>query len=262
MGPQLACCCCDYDHKRCAEGCDRFCPCIAIYPTLCTSFLLLIAAAVFAVTFGAYAFISLRLSIFQFDWSQPWLVIINSSVLALVVTGVLLVISFSLWCVCSTPTRGVVYKSFILLFLFFAILALATVMVTSSLIIHGTNNSASAFSRELASVWVETVSDRNSTVACRIQSQLSCRGLEKGDCESGSTSANYSLCATVCRPEDVENGMTMFNSSFSYLGCRSQMASFFKRWNTILLAGIAVAFILALVAFFMTCASVSFQDEK
>lgn len=110
-------------------------------------------------------------------------------------------------------------------------------------------------------MWVEAVSDQNSTVACRIQRQLSCRGLEQGDCESDSKTANYSLCATVCRPEDVEDGKAEF-TPIIYPGCRSQIASFFIQWNAVLLAGEAVAFILALVAFFMTCISVSFQDEK
>lgn len=257
----LSRCCCGCDRQRCAEGCDRFCPCVTIYPTLCTSFLLLIAAAVFTVAFGAYAFISLRLSIFKFDWSQPWLVIVNSSLLALIVTALLLLISFSLWCICSTSTRGLLYKAFVLFFLFLAILVLATVMVASILIIHGANDGASAFSGELASVWVKAVRDPNSTVACRTQKQLSCRGLEPGDCELDSKTANYSLCATVCRPEDVEDGKAEFGPII-YPGCRSQIASFFVLWNAVLLAGEAVAFILALVAFLMTCIFVSFQDDK
>lgn len=249
------------DRESCAGCCNRFCPCIAIYPTLCTAFLTLVAAAIFAAAFGAYCFISVRTSIFNFDWSRIWFIVVNSSLLALVVTAFLILISFSLWFVCSTSKRSVCYKSFILLCMLLSILALAAVMVASIFVIYGASTRNSAFTTQLKDVWVSVLSDANSTVACRIQSRLSCQGFERGDCLSGSNAANFSLCATVCRPEDVEGGQSNFTNVL-FPGCRERMSSFFVRWNAVLVSGVAVAFILTLVSFFITCTSISFRSDK
>lgn len=254
-------CCTGCNREGFGESCNRFCPCIAMYPSLCTAFLLLLLAAVVSVVCGAYSFISLRLSIFEFDWSSSWKVIVNSSLLAVISTGALVVIALSLWFVCSTAKKGFIFKGFLLLLMLTAIAALAAVMVGAIFIIYGSKNKNGSFSRELERVWISTVTDSNSTVACRIQKQLKCQGVESGDCVNGSNTANFSLCATVCRPEDEEDGASQFNT-LVFPGCRERMASFFLKWNAVLLAGTSVAFILALVSFFVTCSSISFQTEK
>lgn len=251
-------CCC---MGNCGEACDQFCPCISIYPSLCTAFLSLVIAAVFVAVFGVYSFVSLRISIFRFSWSPGWLVIVNAAVLALIVAGVLLALSLLLWFTCSSERKGKICKGFYLFALGLVILALGAVMIGSIFLIYGASKDNTAFATALEEVWMEEVFDTNSTLPCRVQKQLSCRGFEEGDCQKGSPTANFSRCGVVCRDEDVEGGKPEFGIVV-FPGCRKQMSRFYTQWNAVLFTGTCIACILVLVAFFVTCTSISFDDEK
>lgn len=249
------------DPSSCGACCDRYCPCISPYPSLCTSFLTLVTAAVVAAVFGAYAFISLRLSIFRFSWSPVWFVFTNASFLALVVTALLVALALALWFVCSSPKKGIAYKICYLFMLLVCVLALAAVMVFSILIIHGASGDNTAFARELEDVWLEEVEVKNSTLPCRVQKQLRCRGFDEGDCLRDSPTFNFTRCGVVCRPQDVDGGKAEV-TIVRYPGCRERISSFYIRWNAVLLAGASLACILCLVALFVTCTSISFESDR
>lgn len=252
-------CCRLGDLESCGETCDRFCPCISMYPSLCTAFLTLLGAALVSSIFGAYAFISYRLSIFQFHWPMSWNLIINSSFLAVVVIIPLIILSLLLWCVCTTRRRAWCFKTCFIFALLISIIALAACMVSAILVIYGASEKTSFFVKELEHVWMaELGPNTNSTLACRVQHQLNCRGFEEGDCVTDSPSANTSRCAQRCRAQDSE-GQTEFNNVI-YKGCRERMASYFIRWNAVLLSGTAIACILTLIALFVSC-TISFERD-
>lgn len=254
-------CCISGDPDSCGDRCDRYCPCISPYPNLCTAFLTLVSAAIVTVIFGAYAYISLRTSIFRFRWSTTWKVFVNASLLALILTVLLTVLALALWFVCSNRKRGLMYKTLYLLLLLICVLALAAVMVGSILIIYGASGKTTAFAKELERVWMEKVNTPGSTLACRIQKQLGCRGYERGDCQTNSATFNFSRCGTFCRPEDEEKGMAK-PSIVNYPGCRARISSIYIRWNAVLLAGVSLACILSLVALFVTCTAISFEADR
>lgn len=204
---------------------------------------------------------ALRISIFRFSWPVGWLVVVNASLLAMIVAVAVLVLALLLWCTCSSERKGTTCKLFYLLGLTMSILAICVVMFGSVYMIYGASGEKTSFASELESVWMNEVNDPNSTLACRVQKQLTCRGFEEGDCQNGAENQNFSRCGTVCRAEDVEGGKPEF-SIILFPGCRERMSRFYIQWNAVLLAGSTVACILVLVAFFVTCTSVSFDDEK
>lgn len=228
---------------------------------MCTAFLSLILAAIFAAVFGTYAFVSLRISIFRFSWPAAWLITINASLLAIAAAGAVLVLALLLWCTCASETKGRLCKGFYLLGLVVAVLAICLVMVGSIFIIYGASGDETSFASELEVVWMNEVNNPKSTLPCRVQKQLSCRGFEEGDCQDGPETANFSRCGTVCREEDVDGGKPEFNI-VRFPGCRERMSRFYIQWNAVLLAGSTVACILVLVACFVTCTSVTFDDDK
>lgn len=257
----MVCCCLADDSDACGERCDAFCPCIAIYPSMCTSFLSLVLAAVFAAVFGVYAFVSLRISIFRFDWPAAWLVIVNSAFLALILAALLLIFALLLWCTCSSDKRSTICKVFYLLGLILVVLGLCAVIFASIFIIYGASSDNTSFASQLETVWMDKVNDPKSTLPCRVQKQLACRGFEEGDCQKDSSTQNFTRCGTVCRAEDAEGGKPEF-SIVAFPGCRERISRFYIQWNAVLLTGASVACILVLVAFFVTCASVTFDDDK
>lgn len=254
-------CCVAGNPESCGEQCDRYCPCISPYPNLCTAFLSLVIAAIITTIFAAYAYISLRVSIFRFNWSTTWLIFVNSALLALILVVILLLLSLALWFVCSSHRRGLVYKAFYLVMLFVSVLGLAAVMVGSILIIYGANGKKTAFAKELEVVWMDQVNNGNSTLPCRVQKQLACRGFERDDCRKGAPTQNFTRCGVTCRPEDEEGGRAEL-TILEFPGCREKISTFYTTWNAVLLAGTTLACILSLIALFVTCTSVSFEADR
>lgn len=251
---------CFRDSDSCGETCDRFCPCVSNYPGLCTAFLSLLGAAVICAIFGGYVFTSLRLSIFQFSWTSLWFLLIHSSFIPIALIFPLTILSLLLWCICSTRKKACAFKAFYIILLLVAILLTMCAMVAAIVIIYGASgtNGNSFFVRELERAWVESIQTPNSTIACRIQAQLSCRGFEEGDCNTGSPTANVSRCGVVCRPQD-ERGKALFDKVI-YPGCRALISSYFVSWNSVLLAGSSVALLFLLTALFVTC-KISFEPD-
>lgn len=143
--------------------------------------------------------------------------------------------------------------------LLITVLALAACMIAAILIIYGSTDKGTFFARELEVVWMSEINQPDSTLACRVQSQLSCRGFEEGDCQKDSKTANFSRCGVRCRPQDME-GKPDFDT-FIYPGCREQISSFYIKWNAVLLSGAAIACIFTLIALFVSC-SISFELDK
>lgn len=249
------------DADSCGETCDRFCPCVSNYPALCTAFLSLLFASVLCAIFGGYVFISLRLSIFQFPWSSIWFLLVHASFLPVALVFPLTALSLFLWCVCSSRRKARVFKVAYLLMLLIAIAVVMLTMVSAIVIIYGASgkDGTSFFARELERAWVDAIRKPKSTVACRVQSQLSCRGFEEGDCNTGSPTANVSRCGVVCRPQDEEKGKAKFDN-ITYPGCRPIISSYFVTWNSALLAGAAIALLLLLLALFVSC-KLSFASD-
>lgn len=248
------------NQRDCGDVCDRFCPCISMYPSLCTVFLSLLIASICATIFGLYAFISLRTSIFRFNWEGTWFFIINASFLSLLAAAFLLFLCAALWCVCSSYKGGLVCKTIYVLGLIGVTAALALCMVGAILIIYGASQKDTFFADELEQVWMHEINVANSTLPCRIQHQLQCHGFEKGDCQGGSTTPNFTRCGTKCREQDIE-GRPNFDN-FLFPGCREAISKFYTKWNAVLLAGTSLACILSLISLFVTCTSVSFEKEK
>lgn len=229
-----------------------------MYPSLCTAFLMLLTAAIMSAVFGAYTFISFRLSIFRFDWPMSWFLIVNASFLAIGLVAPFIILSLLLWCVCSTRKRAIAFKTVYVMLIMLTIVALAACMVAAILLIYGATDETSFFSRELEAVWVAEVRQSNSTLACRVQYQLGCRGFEEGDCSSSSPTVNASRCGVNCRPQDTD-GKAKFDNVI-YPGCRASIASFFITWNAVLLTGASIACVLTLFTLFVVC-GISFETE-
>lgn len=253
----MACCTCDASFN---ERCSACCPCFAMYPSICSVFFSLLVAAILSSTFGAYCFISIRQSIFSFQWSPAWFFITNVSFLALIAAAFLAVLAVTTWCVCQSYRAAIVYKLIYTLILLFVILLLAACMVCSILIMYSANRKDTIFARELERVWLLEIQDPNSTLPCRIQKQLVCHGMETGDCQRGSPTINAFRCGTRCRPEDID-GKPKFDIT-RLPGCRERIAYYYVLWHALLLGGASASFVLLLVAFFVTCTNVSFEKEN
>lgn len=243
----------------CGRQCDRYCPCISMYPGLCTVFLSLVISATIAAVFGAYCFISMRLSVFHFQWGALLFVVTHVSFLTILAAPFLLLLSMLLWCVCTNYHRAVACKAVYVLTLLFTAAALAVSMAGAIIVIYGASHKRSFFERELRSTWNSEIR-RQTTLPCQIQFQLGCHGFEEGDCQRGSVTQNFRRCGVECLPEHLP-GKPKFNIE-RYPGCRAKMSDVFIQWNAILLAGATVAFVLSLVAAFFTCTSVSFEKDK
>lgn len=247
--------CCGRGRRDCGETCEAFCPCFAAFPELCTLFALFIAGGVVASTLSAYSLISLRISIFRFDWPTKWTLLLSASVVSLAATLLFMVLAVLTFCVCSTRARGSWFKCVFqtLLLLTFAGMAVST--SAAIIVIVSTTNENSEFQKELKTVWVAELADDESTLACRVQKQLKCRGFEAGDCSDGSTTTEF--CASVCRPEDVSAKAT----EFRYPGCREKMVWFYRIWNIAQAVGSFFGALAAAISFAITCCYVSFVVE-
>lgn len=247
-------------NESCGDTCDRLCPCIAMYPSHCTAFICLLLSGVLCAIFGAYAFISFRLSIFRFDWPLPWFLVMNAALIPLATIVPLVLLALLLWSSCSTRARARVFKAVLLLLLFLAFVAVAASLVAAVLVIYGLSVDSSFVTDELEAVWTNEVKPiRNSTIPCRIQLQMTCRGFFKHDCRKGSNTANFSRCATICRPQD-EEGRAQFDHVV-YPGCHERIASYLVTWNAVLLSGCTIACLLILIALFVSC-GISFEHTN
>ncbi|CAN8067105.1 unnamed protein product [Agarophyton chilense] len=231
-----------------------------MYPALCTVFLSLVVAAVVTAILGAYSFISMRVSVFQFHWTPVMLVLTHVSLLALIAVMPLTLLALLLWCVCPSYRRAIVCKSFYIIGLLITALLLAAAMAAAIFVIYGASQQQSYFAQQLRKAWIKELA-QDTTLPCQIQFQLGCHGFETADCQKGSSTQNFARCGTNCLPEH-EQGKPRFNIE-QYPGCRGRMSDFFIRWNAILLAGSTTACILSLIALFFTCTAVSFEkDDK
>lgn len=252
--------CCARDGEDCVDRCEECCPCIGGYHTLWTVFGLLVLGFISSLTLGLYTFLSVRGSVFQFAWSFPWRLYVESSALAFVVAGLFLLCAVGIWIVFRNECAGVAYKVFYVLLLLAAVCAALVASVGPMFVVVGANQASGSFRNDLEEVWMDVVKDSNSTLACEIQSKLKCQGFDEGDCVR-KDGKNVDRCATRCTEKDAEAGLPRFDG-VTYPGCGDRIASFYSRWYIALLVGTFIAALAGIVALFVSLCGISFVLRK